>query len=400
MNIDYIRKIDQYFGLIVCKMLLSMKSFLIPSLNSGGIPQRNNYKSILVIKFFGIGSILLTSPTLMHIKKAYPSAKITLFTLSSNRQVCDMLPSIDSIICLDISNILRFLSTFIAGLKSIKQNKFDVVIDLEFLTNFSAMVTLLVTLLVKPKETVGFNSPIRWRNNVYHSTVSFDHSRHITKVFSKIANCLGVNDFKLSFNNERAALFNNADKDYLNKLVIANDYLKNCDYFICININSGSLSLNRRWPKEHFVKVVKELIKKSNIAIFLIGGMEDVGYVSQFMSEFYSTAQIVNICGKTSINQLIGLFSESNLLITNDSGPLHIAQVIGLPTVSFFGPETPLLYGPIDNIHHVFYEDYFCSPCLNIYNSKLSHCKDNVCLRSISPESVLKVVKEAYLNNL
>jgi ADP-heptose:LPS heptosyltransferase len=120
----------------------------------------------------------------------------------------------------------------------------------------------------------------------------------------------------------------------------------------------------------------------------LIGGKGDVSYTNGFFQQFFETGNIINLCGKLSISQLIGLFSRSCFLTTNDSGPLHIATTMGLPTISFFGPETPYLYGPQGKKHHVFYSDIFCSPCLNIFNSKLADCDDNVCLKQIDPESV------------
>ena len=95
-----------------------------------------------------------------------------------------------------------------------------------------------------------------------------------------------------------------------------------------------------------------------------------MNYVQEFCRQLPEIGQIVNLCGKLSIPQLVGLFSKSDFLITNDSGPLHIAVSVGLPTLSFFGPETPYLYGPQGDQHYVFYSDIFCSPCLNIYNSK------------------------------
>jgi len=70
---------------------------------------------------------------------------------------------------------------------------------------------------------------------------------------------------------------------------------------------------------------------------------------------------------------------------------------LGLPTISFFGPETPYLYGPQDCCHHIFYSDIFCSPCINIFNSKSSDCQENICLKKITPASVLKVIEEKYI---
>lgn len=400
MNINIMRKIDKYLGPIICRFLLFtsvINKLLILHNKNSPIPSKK-YNKILIIKFFGIGSILLSSPSFRALKEKYPYAEITILTISSNREICEMLPSIDRVICLEIDNFLPFIVNFIKTLSYIRKINFDIIIDLEFITNFSSMTTLLITIFTKHKETVGFLSPIKWRNSVYNINVSFDHSRHITKIFSKVVKSLCGNDFKLSFLPETVALAKYANVKFLEKLLEMNEDLRRCKYFICVNINTGMLSLHRRWPKKYFSIVIKELVKKPDIAIFLIGGREDVAYVSDFQEELPRSPQIINLCGKTSIMQLIGLFSKSNLLITNDSGPLHLAQIMGLSTISFFGPETPYLYGPIGENHSVFYEDLFCSPCLNIYNSKLSHCKDNICMQAIKPERVLALITKKYLS--
>lgn len=78
--------------------------------------------------------------------------------------------------------------------------------------------------------------------------------------------------------------------------------------------------------------------------------------------------------------------------MANDSGPLHLGCAMDVPTVSFFGPETPRLYGPLQGPHRVFFKELPCSPCLNIRNAKLSACEDNKRLKAISPEEVFSIL--------
>jgi ADP-heptose:LPS heptosyltransferase len=340
-----------------------------------------------------MGTILLVSPALRELKKKHKNAKVTMLTLSLNRELCEILSCIiDEVIYLEIQNPLAFFISFIRIISDNRKRNFDIVIDLEFLTNFSALVTLLVTLFDKPRLTVGFSSPSNWRNSIYNINVSFDHSRHITRIFVKMFCSLTGETFEPSFEPERKILLQKMDTGYTKKL-LGQAISDKPAFLICVNINAGDLSLHRRWPKEYFAEVVKELIKHPSVTILLIGSKSDVGYVSEFKRSLPASPRILDVSGKTSIKELIGLFINSKLLITNDGGSLHLAEFIGLPTISFFGPETPFLYGPLDKQHYVFYEDLYCSPCLNIYNSKMSHCKKNTCLKNIKPERVLKVIK-------
>ena len=89
-------------------------------------------------------------------------------------------------------------------------------------------------------------------------------------------------------------------------------------------------------------------------------------------------------------------------MITNDSGPLHIAEWYGTKIVAFFGPETPVIYGPRSKDALVFYlKDKYCSPCINVYDNKKSLygdiCKDNKCLSEIKPIEVFEKTEERFL---
>lgn len=398
MKIDTMRKLDYYLGPVLCFFLLFIRSIFRTTVSLNDAPITKDPKNILVIKFFGMGSILLASPAMRELKKKYKSAKITMFTLVSNFELCNVLDSIDSVICMDINDSLGFLKSFSRAILDIRKKNFEIIINLEFLANFSILVILLVTLFGKPKIKVGFSSPFGWRNSVHDINVCFDYSKHIMKVFIQTVSSLTGEVFEPSLGPEKVSLLKKRDREYIGKLLRENNGLVHCSFFICVNISAGELNLQRRWPKEYFIEVVNGLIQRSDVAIFLIGTKADVEYVSEFKKLLVPSSRIIDICGKTNLKELIGLFSESNLLITNDGGSLHFAAVTGLPTISFFGPETPHLYGPLNGKHHVFYEDLYCSPCLTIYNAKMHCCKNNICLKSIKPEKVLKVIEDSYLS--
>ena len=114
------------------------------------------------------------------------------------------------------------------------------------------------------------------------------------------------------------------------------------------------------------------------------------------MQTFYSAldpltrGKVVNLAGQLTIRELIALLSVSQMVISNYSGPLHIAASLQIPTISFYGPETPLLYGPRGGKQVIFFAGIYCSPCLNVYNAKKAMCNgDNRCMQAIRPADVL-----------
>jgi len=166
---------------------------------------------------------------------------------------------------------------------------------------------------------------------------------------------------------------------------------------VCVNVNTGPLSPERRWAEENFVKLIKQILWEfPDVTVVLIGARADAPVVTDLHGFFDSEeqARVINVAGRFDLLELCGLFNLSDLLITNDSGPLHLAEALRTRTVSFFGPETPLLYGPAGNNHLVFYKGIYCSPCLNVQNQKKAPCNgNNVCMKLITVDEVFASVK-------
>jgi ADP-heptose:LPS heptosyltransferase len=104
----------------------------------------------------------------------------------------------------------------------------------------------------------------------------------------------------------------------------------------------------------------------------------------------------VNLAGYTkSVRHLLAIFHRASLLVTNDGGPGQFAALTPVPSLIFFGPETPQLYSSLSNNAHYFYSALSCSPCLTAYNHRSSPCDgDNQCLKQIMPEQVLAKARE------
>jgi ADP-heptose:LPS heptosyltransferase len=104
----------------------------------------------------------------------------------------------------------------------------------------------------------------------------------------------------------------------------------------------------------------------------------------------------VDLSGKISITQLAALFENSKLVISNDGGPLHLAVAMGAPTISFFGPETPVIYGPRGPQHAVFFKNIECSPCVNVHDRKSVRCywTEPRCMKAITVEEVFGMIEQ------
>lgn len=137
----------------------------------------------------------------------------------------------------------------------------------------------------------------------------------------------------------------------------------------------------KRWPVSHYARLVEYLQKKNQANIIIVGSSEERPLSDSIASS--STLPPVQLCGKTSLSQLAGLISVAHLVVTNDSGPMHMASALRTPVVSLFGPTNPLITGPFQQPFTVIKKDTPCTPC------SYRECpSDHRCMNKITPEEV------------
>ena len=159
-----------------------------------------------------------------------------------------------------------------------------------------------------------------------------------------------------------------------------------------IAIQPGARWPNKRWPVEYFAELVRLLAQKfPDVRFAILGGKEDKslgGIISRIEPERCS-----NLCGQTSLPEMVEWLRHCDLLITNDTGPMHVAAALGKPLMALFGPTEPRRTGPYGRLQNVLRIDLPCSPCLK------SHChyeKRNECLNALSPATVLERVLKQF----
>ncbi|MBU0518104.1 glycosyltransferase family 9 protein, partial [bacterium] len=164
------------------------------------------------------------------------------------------------------------------------------------------------------------------------------------------------------------------------------------DFIVGINVNASDVAIERRWPLENFAALADLLSQRLGANVILVGAPDEVPYVERAIAMMRETP--VNLSGRTTLREVIALMDRMHLFITNDSGPLHLAYAMGTPTISLFGPETPLRYGPIGKKHSAVYKQIDCSPCLNFGNLKRSNCQqEGRCMKEIKVHEIFELVE-------
>ena len=165
---------------------------------------------------------------------------------------------------------------------------------------------------------------------------------------------------------------------------------------ILLNPNASDLLPLRRWPTDRYVELARRILENfSEVTVAFTGGPEEAVAGAELARRVSST-RCISLAGKTTLRELLVVYTLSKVLVTNDSGPAHFATLTPVQVVTLFGPETPALFAARTPRNTVLWAGLACSPCVSAYNSRQSGCRDNVCMQAISVEQVFNAVGDSY----
>ena len=390
MNITLQRKIDRIIGTLICRALS-----LFPKKREYILANTKPFK-ILIILLSEMGSLALARPMFGYIKEKYSHASIYVLLFQKNKEFLEILNVVPSINIFSVrgNSILNLLMDSIRVLRKIRQNKIDTVLDCELFSRISSIYSFLSGAKIR----VGFHPYTQeglFRGNFINRPVLYNPYYHISQQFITMVKAIESNraptvkhlikteDFqmpRIGFSQEE-----------INGLWtrFKTDFPRISGKKLVLLYPSGGLLPIRAWPLKNFCLVAKDLIRNGH-AVGIIG-MEDDKKLADVILSHCQSEGCIDLTGYTgTIRELMIIFHFASLLITNDGGPGHFASMTPVPTIIFYGPETPALYGALDETVVNFYVPLSCSPCLTAYNHRNSPCDgDNVCLQSIKPKDVL-----------
>jgi ADP-heptose:LPS heptosyltransferase len=395
MNINFQRKVDRYIGAFICRL------FSLFHRKSKDEDDGFQAKKFLVILLSEMGSLILAYPMFQQLKKRYPGANLYGLLLERNKEVLTLLGVTppENILTIRDTSFHVFAIDCLRALNQIRKLKVDVVIDCELFARISSIFSFLSGAKIR----VGFHPYTQeglYRGSFINRPVLFNPYHHISRQFLTLAaaiDSVSVPKAKqpLGRTNLRAPLIDFA-RDEIDAMQarLQADFIAVADKRLVLIYPGGGILPIRAWPRNYYSQVAGELIKKG-YAVGVVGLAEDRDLATAILSECNKPA-CIDLTGYTrTVSELMLIFQFAALLITNDGGPGQFAAITPIPTIIFYGPETPDLYGPADEKTTIFYNPLPCSPCLTAYNHRNSPCDgDNLCLKQIPPGQVLKKALE------
>jgi len=163
---------------------------------------------------------------------------------------------------------------------------------------------------------------------------------------------------------------------------------------VILNPNASDLLPLRKWPEEHFVALGRKVLEYWEELDVVITGAPAEASASERIARKIGRERVICLAGKTTLRELLVLYTLAHVLVTNDSGPSHFASLTEIFNIVLFGPETPLLYGPLGGRGRVISSDLACSPCVNVFNSSFfALVVTTFCMKMITVEEVFETIK-------
>jgi ADP-heptose:LPS heptosyltransferase len=383
-NLKIARYIDAYIGTVLC-VILSIYDALFGKIIVRAL-DTERIKNILILNVSEMGSSIPAIPLIQKLKEDYPSANISFITFAQHRTALKDIQFFKDICFYDVctQDLLRFFLSSFKLIGFLIKNKFDIALNLEIFTCYSAILTYCCGASVRIAFAHRGISGM-CQNGVYTHTLQLSSCVHIAENMFALAEMIllpPVQNYYMKKRPDRLPGISYESRTDNEKEEFRKKYLKGtANKYIVIHPGFEDLLPLRCWPYEKYHALIERLQTIADVEIVIVG--KALGTRS-----FVAGERCIDLVNKLSIYELITLFHCADIFLSHDCGLAHIAALTPVHTVCFFGPETPLLYGPLSQNLKIFHSSYFCSPCFSPYNLRTSTCTDNRCVSDISPEDV------------
>jgi ADP-heptose:LPS heptosyltransferase len=391
---------DRYIGKFLCALVVPLKG-----LGRGSRPaiEPGEVRSILLVKLWGMGSISLASVLLPEMARVWPNARVDVLTLRENAGVLELLPHVSRKWTIDLSRgITYFLFDAARTLIRVRRARYDLVFDLEFFTRFSALFSFFAA----PRRSHGFSAKGKWRGRLHDVEVPFNAYDHVAANFLTLVRGHAL-AHSATVEVARPGALPAAREvdgawDRCAEVLSGESAWDPARPTVLVNPHAGEMALERRWPADRFAATLRA-VADDPVNIVVVGSAHDRTHADAVISQAARPNRIINLAGRITVPELSALASRAAVMLSNDSGPLHIGTAAGISTVALFGPETPVLYRPLlvksAQRHEIHYAKLACSPCIFVHDDKELSCwfAEAKCMTAIEPQAVLASIRTLLL---
>jgi lipopolysaccharide heptosyltransferase I len=335
-------------------------------------------RKILIIKPSSLGDVVHSLPFLNAIKKCFPDAEIHWVIAQGFEGLLEGHPMIHKLWVIKkdswkkIQNARHTIQEIKVLFRKLRHEKYDLVIDLQGLLR-SGVISAATGSPIR----IGFKEAREGSRVFYTDTVEGGKNIHAVDRYLKIAQFLGCAISKIVFpfpvSQSPSSIILHPSSFGLH----SSSFHSPDGYAVIV---PGARWKTKRWPAEKFGKLASLL----PIRTVIVGRRGDSNIADEIVS--LSNRKAVSLAGKTDLKDLINIMRNARFVVSNDSGPMHIAAALGIPVYAIFGPTDPKRTGPYGKGHTVIRLDIPCAPCFK------KSCDDMKCMKSVSVDEVFQII--------
>ncbi len=402
MKVATMRRVDAWVGVPLCLLFSSIRN-LVRILFRPTVPA-DKPKSILVIKLSEMGALVTLGPAMRALTELVGRENLYFLTFAESHdllEVLDFAPK-GNIYILRTDSLTKLAGDALTSLRRLRSLRIECSVDLDFFSR----ATALIGWLSGSRRRIGCHAYFGegpYRGDLLTHRVRFNPHVHISQMFEILARAVErpAGDFPRLAHIPLPAVsprerFKPTEAELTGTrriLTEAGVVPESTVILLNSNISDRETIPLRKWSDDCYVDLAKRILAGVPDAfILLTGTAKEAGTIAK-LEAAVGHSRCRSVAGRTTLRQLLTLYSKSAMMVTNDSGPAHFATLTDIEVVVLFGPETPHLWQPLGDRVTVIYRGLACSPCFTVYNGRQSECNRNACM-DFSPAEVYAIVQQ------
>src|SRR6516165_11373682 len=394
--------IDRIVGVPLCASLTLVRRLIGDRFVPGRVELP---RKVLFVKLAEQGSTVLAYPAISRAIQLVGRENVFFLVFEENRFILDAMGLIppENVITIRHKQPLELAWQALRSLIRIRRKRLDAAVDLEFFSRGSA----LLTFLSGARQRVGFHTFFGdgpYRGDLMTHRLLYNPHLHTSQMFEAMVEALTCDpavlptfDFTPSASQPLARFRPSlSEVAEINTLLQRENPRIGSAPLILFNPNASDLLPLRRWPEQRYVELARRLLERYPDLFIGFTGAPAEAAPNKQLAEKVGSSRVLSLAGKTTLRQVLVLYTRSEILVTNDSGPDHFASMTPVRVVTLFGPETPALFAARSPNATALWAGIACSPCVNAYNNRRSVCRNNLCMQAIAVDDVFEKVTRIY----
>jgi ADP-heptose:LPS heptosyltransferase len=396
---ETIRRIDRFVGKPLC-----FACTLLRRLKGRGPDEPVSVQRVLFIKFIEQGATVLAYSAITEAISKFGRSNVFFAVFQENREILDILGILpeENVFSIRSQKPLVFLRDWVRIIRSVRKRGIDATVDLEFFTRAPAVFAFLTRAPVR----VGlhrFTGELPYRGDLMTHRVQYNPYLHVSELYTLLVRALQTDASEEPLLKEpvgsvpmKLPRFKPTPGEVrtMRERVRKLNGGERTGPIVLLNPNASDMLPLRKWPSDRFVALGKKILRNYKEATVIITGAPSEQSAAEGIARDIGNRRVFSMAGKTTLRELVVLYTFADVLVTNDSGPSHFSSLTPIDSVVLFGPETPELYGGRRPRTHILWAGLACSPCVNVFNHRFSPCTNNRCMQAITVDEVYEVVSK------